>query len=215
PTVQMPGAGPGILRSDDAPSPKMRRYEPGIAPLQSGSPPGMFLDRIALWLGRLTAWGFLIIALMMLWEVVARYGFNAPTFWAHEIAGVIAAVAFVFGGAFCLAEGTHMRITLLLDRMPGGLRRVAEIASLLVGAVYLGGLGWAMWIIFNRSVWKFAPDGSWMPETSGSSWNTAAPSLVKLALFIGTLLFLAILLRHLGLWLIGRAPISRRLETDD
>lgn len=97
-------------------------------------------------------------------------------------------------------------ITLLLDRAPPGARRAAEILSLVVGAIYLAGLGWAMWIIFGRSVWKFAPDGAWAPETSGSSWNTPAPAIVKLALLIGVALFLLVLLRHLGLWTLGRPP---------
>jgi C4-dicarboxylate transporter, DctQ subunit len=88
-----------------------------------------FLETLSIRLGRWLAWGFLVIALMMVFEVVARYGFNRPTYWAHEIATLLAAVAFVFGGAFCMAEGSHMRIDLLLQGDRPRLRRLSDSGS--------------------------------------------------------------------------------------
>lgn len=58
-----------------------------------------WIDRLALDLGRASGWAFPVIALMMGWEVVSRYAFGAPTVWAHEVAGLIAGIAFIFGGA--------------------------------------------------------------------------------------------------------------------
>ena len=154
------------------------------------------IDRLALALGRAFAWGFPLISLMMGYEVVARYAFNAPTIWAHEIAGLIAAVAFIFGGAYCMVEGSHMRVTLLLDRLAAGPRRLAEALALGCGIVFLAGLGMAMWGIVERAVLRFSPDGAWNPERSGTSWNTPAPALLKLALLLGAVLFLLVVLRR-------------------
>lgn len=156
-----------------------------------------WIDRLALAVGHGLAWGFLAIALMMAYEVAVRYGLNAPTFWAHELAGIIAAVAFIFGGAYCMADDSHMRITFLADRMPRRGRRLAEFVSLVTGAIYLGGLAAAMWSITGRTLFRFAADGTWTPERSGTSWNTPAPALVKFALLLGALLFLAVVLRQL------------------
>ena len=97
------------------------------------------LDRLALWLGRTTAWCFAAIVLIMVYEVVARYAFNAPTAWAHETSILLASFGFIFGGAFCMAEGTHMRITLLDENRPR-MARFSEILSLVTGAIYLAGL---------------------------------------------------------------------------
>ncbi|MCV3274076.1 TRAP transporter small permease subunit [Roseobacter sinensis] len=147
------------------------------------------------------AYGFAVIVLMMVYEVVARYGFGAPTFWAHEIAGLLGAVAFLLGGAYCMIDGSHMRVTALTDRMPAGLKWMADGLALICGAVYLAALTFSGWQIAERSLFRFMPDGSWFPERSGSSWNTPLPAFVKFALFLGAVLFLAVVLQQLVAWL--------------
>ncbi len=154
------------------------------------------IDRLSLWLGRIIALVFLAIALMLGWEVVVRYLFNAPTYWAHEIAGILAAYAFVFGGAYCMAENSHMRITLLLERLGPRARKLVEAISLLAGTIYLGGLTWAAWRMTEKGLFRISAEGVWLPERSGSSWSTPAPGFVKLALFLGGLLFLLVVLRQ-------------------
>ncbi|MFQ6549406.1 TRAP transporter small permease subunit [Aestuariibius sp. 2305UL40-4] len=167
----------------------------------------MFLDRLALWLGRTAAWCFALIVLVMVYEVVARYAFNAPTIWAHETAVLLASLGFVFGGAFCMAEGTHMRITLLVEKRPG-LARLSDGLSLVVGAVYLAGLAYAAWRMTERAIWRFSLDGSWDPERSGSTLNSPLPSYLKAILFLGAALFLAIVLVRLVAWLRGLAKAA-------
>lgn len=164
-----------------------------------------FLETLSIRLGRWLAWGFLVIALMMVFEVVARYGFNRPTFWAHEIATFLAAVAFVFGGAFCMAEGSHMRIDLLLQGDRPRLRRLSDFVGLCAGVVYLGGMAWAAWQMSGRSFFRFSADGAWNPERSGSTWNTPLPGMIKFALFVGSVLFLLVVLRRLALLFTRRA----------
>ncbi|MCG8596507.1 MAG: TRAP transporter small permease [Kiloniellales bacterium] len=166
------------------------------------------IDRVLLRIGRGLSWGFLAIAAVMVYEVAARYGFNAPTSWAHEIAGVLAAVAFVFGGVYCMAERSHMRIGLLFDGAKPRWRRLAEALSLLCGAVYLGGLALAMWPISQKSLFRFSPEGAWLPERSGTSWNTAAPAIVKFALFLGAALFLAVIVLQAWRLLRGRLALD-------
>ena len=155
------------------------------------------MDRLILQLGALVSLGFLAIVAMMVYEVVARYGFNAPTFWAHEIAGLLAAFAFLIGGAYCMVDKSHMRITLLTERTRPSFRRVAELIALLCGIIYIAGLGYSAWGLTDKSLIRFLEDGSWAPERSGTSWNTPMPAFIKGALLIACLLFLAVLLRDL------------------
>ena len=170
------------------------------------------MDRIILALGRLASWGFALIVLMMVYEVVARYGFNAPTFWAHEIAGLLGATAFLLAGAYCMVEDGHMRITAFVDGMRIGWRRAFRIVGYLCGTIYLAGLAYSAFQIANRAAFRFMPDGTWFPERSGTSWNTPQPAFVKAALFVGAALFLLVVLRALIATLRGRelSPPDRR-----
>lgn len=155
----------------------------------------MFLDRLALGLGRATAWCFAVIVLIMVYEVVARYAFDAPTTWAHETSVLLASFGFVFGGAFCMAEGTHMRITLLVEKRPG-LARFSDALSLFAGIVYLSGLTYAAWRMAERAIWRFSLNGSWDPERSGSTLNSPLPSYLKALLFVGCALFLLLVFKQ-------------------
>lgn len=152
------------------------------------------VDRASAIIGKGLAWAFPVIALMMGYEVIARYVFDAPTFWAHEIAGLLAAIAFIFGGAMCMAEDSHMRVTLLRERMGRRMSRASDALSLACGVLFLSGLTVAMWGIVERNAWRFGADGAWNPERSGSSWNTPAPALLKIALLLGAALFLLVVL---------------------
>lgn len=154
------------------------------------------LDRLALALGRAASWCFAAIVVVMVWEVVARYGFHAPTIWAHEVSVGLASVGFVLGGAFCMAEGTHMRIDVLVSRRPR-LARLSHWLGGIAGIVYLGGLAFAAWRMSERALWRFALDGSWNPERSGSTLNSPLPGLLKALLFFGCVLFLAVILGKL------------------
>jgi len=154
-----------------------------------------FLERFALVLGRASAWAFAAVVLLMVYEVVARYGFHSPTIWAHEASVALASLAFVMGGAYCMAEGTHMRIGFLTDGRPA-LRRVSWWLTVAAGAVYLAGLAYGAFRQADRAIFRFALDGSWNPERSGSTLNSPLPAYLKGLLFVGAVLFLLVLLRQ-------------------
>ena len=154
-----------------------------------------FLDRFALWLGRLASWCFAAVILITVYEVVARYAFNAPTIWAHETAILLASLAFVFGGAYCMAEGTHMRIGFLVEKHPA-LARLSHGLSLVAGGIYLAGLSYAAWKMAEKAVLRFSLSGAWDPERSGSTMNSPLPAYLKVCLFVGSVLFLLVLLRR-------------------
>ena len=154
-----------------------------------------FIDRFALALGRFAAWAFAAVVLLMVYEVIARYGFNSPTIWAHEASVALASLAFIAGGAYCMAEGSHMRIGFLTDSRPR-LARVSRWLTLGAGTIYLSGLAYGAFWQAERAIFRFALDGSWSPERSGSTLNSALPAYLKGLLFVGAVLFLLVLLRQ-------------------
>jgi TRAP-type C4-dicarboxylate transport system permease small subunit len=153
------------------------------------------VERLAIGVGRLAAWLFLVAVGVTVWEVGARYLFGAPTAWAHETTTTLCAVGFALGGAFAFARNEHIRITVLFDRTPLGLRRLLDLFALLLGAVYLAGLGHAAWGQAAESIWRFDA-GGWAPELTPGPPNWPLPAIVRGFLLLGTVLFLACVIQR-------------------
>lgn len=133
-------------------------------------------------LGRPVALAFLFVVAATFYEVVARYVFNAPTFWAHETTTAVVGVCFAFGGAYCVATDRHIRVVLLYDAMGPRTRRVFDVIISTVCAAACALMAWAAWDLAFKAF--FRPDGSFRLETSGSAWNPPTPAIVKAVLFV-------------------------------
>ena len=68
-----------------------------------------FFDRFSLWSGRLVAWLIMPMVLSLVYEVVARYFFNAPTVWAYDMTFMLYGTFFMLGSAYTLMRGGHIR----------------------------------------------------------------------------------------------------------
>jgi len=93
-------------------------------------------DRIADLCGLIAAWLFFAIGAMITYEVVARYVFTAPTVWAEEMSRFFQIWAVYLAAAYVLRHKHLIRITLLIDRLGPGGRRVAEALTLIWIAVF-------------------------------------------------------------------------------
>ena len=49
------------------------------------------------------------MVLSLVWEVTARYGFNAPTEWAYDMTFMLYGTFFMLGSAWTLQRGGHIR----------------------------------------------------------------------------------------------------------
>jgi len=90
------------------------------------------IDAVARWAGRLAALLVLVIGVFIVWEVVSRYLFNAPTVWSEELSRLAMVWATYAAAALVLQEGQLISIDLLTRVMPTGLLRVQRIVCLLV-----------------------------------------------------------------------------------
>ena len=64
-----------------------------------------------------------------LYEVIARYGFNAPTIWAFDITFMVHGTLFMLTGAYALQKNSHVRIDVLSSRLPVRVQHVANLLS--------------------------------------------------------------------------------------
>jgi TRAP-type mannitol/chloroaromatic compound transport system permease small subunit len=67
-----------------------------------------------------------------MFEVVARYVFNAPTIWANELTQHIFGVYFVIGGAYTLLHDSHAKIDVLYLRLAPWNRAILDCVTYLV-----------------------------------------------------------------------------------
>ena len=68
----------------------------------------------------------LLVALI--YEVVARYGFNAPTIWVYDMARFLTGTLILLACPWSQRQNANIRIDSLAMMMPGRLRSAAEAA---------------------------------------------------------------------------------------
>ncbi|MEO1192461.1 MAG: TRAP transporter small permease [Pseudomonadota bacterium] len=90
------------------------------------------IDATARWSGRLAVLLFWVIGVIVVWEVAARYLFNAPTIWTEETARLVMVWGVYAAAALVLQERRLIAIDAVVRWLPPGLQRVQEIFVLLV-----------------------------------------------------------------------------------
>lgn len=68
------------------------------------------------WSGRLFRWLIIPMAGGLTWEVIARYGFDAPTIWAYETTYMLYGAHFMLGVTYALYRGAHIRTDIFYSR---------------------------------------------------------------------------------------------------
>lgn len=126
--------------------------------------------------------GIILAMAVLVLEVVSRYFFHAPTTWAHETSTFLSAVTFIFGGLLCVVRNAHIRVVLLYDLFKGKALRMLNAVISLACAISTGFFAWAAWHTVEKAI--FRPSGDFFLETSGSAWNSPAPALIKIFLFV-------------------------------
>jgi TRAP-type mannitol/chloroaromatic compound transport system permease small subunit len=67
------------------------------------------LDAISRVVGRATAWLIIPMVGSLVYEVFARYLFDAPTVWAYDMTYMLYGTFFMLGSAWTLQRGGHIR----------------------------------------------------------------------------------------------------------
>ena len=85
------------------------------------------IDRVALFVGRVTMILIISMTLVMLYEVFLRYVVRAPTLWANELTLWIGGFVFLCSGLYGMQQRSHIRIFILYDVMPRWIQRIFDI----------------------------------------------------------------------------------------
>jgi TRAP-type mannitol/chloroaromatic compound transport system permease small subunit len=115
--------------------------------------------------GYIGAWIIAPLVIAMVWEVISRKFFDAPTFWAYEMSYMLMGACFMFGIAYTLQMRRHIRVDFLYDHV--SLKKQSLID--LVGFV---GLVLPASILLIYGLWDYLLYAYENQEVSGeSAWN--------------------------------------------
>lgn len=104
-----------------------------------------------------------VMVVVISYEVVARYFFNAPTVWALELATLLFGPYFILAGPYILHRGGHVNVDILYGKLPRRWAGVADCATYVIIVV--------LSVIVIRESWPLAVNAWNSGETSFSAWN--------------------------------------------
>ena len=131
------------------------------------------LDALYLWSGAAAAVLLALIAVAIIVQVAGRsLGYVVDS---TEIAGFFMAASSFFALAHTFKRGTHVRVTLLVERVTGGGRRILEAWCCLAAAGFVGFLAWWALDLVAQS-WRFGDISPgllaipfWIPQAAMAS----------------------------------------------
>jgi TRAP-type mannitol/chloroaromatic compound transport system permease small subunit len=90
------------------------------------------IDRFTDVSGKLISMTMLFLMLTISYEVVMRYGFNAPTVWVYESSFMANGSAFMLGAAYALLKGAHVRTDIYWENYSERKKGVVDLISYLL-----------------------------------------------------------------------------------
>lgn len=128
-------------------------------------------DRLAVFIGRVTMMLIVLLTGVMLYEVMLRYVFEAPTLWANEMSLWLAGFVFLCAGLYAMQQRSHIRIVLLYDAVPRWLQRVFDTISTVLIVTF------AFFMIYGGYGEAFDKFYRW--ETFGTAFDPPIPATLK------------------------------------
>lgn len=124
------------------------------------------IDNFSEWQGRIACLLILPIILAMVYEVIARKFFIAPTLWAFDISRMLYGMSFMLGAAYALMRGLHIRADFLYrgfsERTQGRVDLVLYILLFMPAMLFF------LWASYEFALKSFmqnekAGDSTWAP----------------------------------------------------
>lgn len=161
------------------------------------------IDTVVLWTGKLVAWFAVVLMFAIVYHVVMRYAFNAPTVWAYDVTYMLYGSLFMLGAAYCLLKGGHVRTDFLYNNWTPRTQGIVDAVAYIV-------LFFPAMVLFFDAGFTYA-ERSWAQQERGfySPWappiypfKTAIPVGIALLMLQGV----SELLKSLHAAVYGRWP---------
>jgi TRAP-type mannitol/chloroaromatic compound transport system permease small subunit len=139
-------------------------------------------DRLSRFFGQVAAVLVIVLVVLMLYDVVLRYAFNAPTKWGFDMNTWLMGASFVLSIAYALSTDSHVRVDLLYSPETRHHLRVVDLIGFT--CLILPAIAWMTW-----GLWGYFHESFVSGERSGSSaWNPIVWPF-RFIMFIGFFMF--------------------------
>ena len=154
------------------------------------------IDTVSRFSGLAVAQLYILCAAVTVYEIVARYLFNAPTSWAFEIVMVMCATAWTLSAGYVTLKKRHIGITVFYLMGGERARWWLDIFAFSIGLI-------ALFLFIDDTLTRSLHSIS-LIERSGSAFNSPQPMLLKTVLVFGAVLYMLQLLVNLWRHFEGR-----------
>ena len=125
-----------------------------------------WIDTSSLWIGRVVCVLTVPLFTIMIYEVVARYVFTAPTVWVYDMSRFLYGALFMLGAGYALSKGIHIRADFIYRNFPVKMQGMVDAALYLL--FYFPGMLVFLWtsMDFAGVSWvrlEKGMDTAWMP----------------------------------------------------
>jgi TRAP-type mannitol/chloroaromatic compound transport system permease small subunit len=160
------------------------------------------IDRFAELSGVVFAWLMVPLVAAVVYEVVARYAFNAPTVWSFELTYMLYGAMFMLGAAYTLRVGAHIRTDFFWERWSQRTRGVIDTVAYVV--FFFPGIALFLWVGWDEA-WYAYDIGEMSEQTPWRPVLWPLKACVPLAAALLLLQGLSELVKSLHAALTGRA----------
>ena len=132
------------------------------------------IDAVSEFTGKLAAWMFFTIGIIVTYEVVMRHFFTAPTIWVDEISRIMQIWAAYLAGAYVLKHREMITIEMAFTDHTSMMRRLVETMAIFVLFLFAGVAtyhGFGLWLkstLAGHTTDSFLAPPKWL--THGSIW---------------------------------------------
>lgn len=94
------------------------------------------IDDFIDFVGRITSWIALVLALVMGANVLLRYGFSYGRIWAQELEWHLLVPLVLLGMSYALRHGEHVRVDILFATFSPRTKQLIELISAILGMLF-------------------------------------------------------------------------------
>ncbi|PHR27902.1 MAG: hypothetical protein COA36_08040 [Desulfotalea sp.] len=101
-----------------------------------------FVENLNKMVGKAASNLIFVFMFLMVYEVIARYFFESPTIWVHELCGYLFAAYVALTGGWVLLRKGHVAVDIIYQYFPRNIKFIADIIVSIVALFMFTVLFW-------------------------------------------------------------------------